>query len=109
MQFVTALSLPPNSFSGSRVREKEATPNRIMSTPVVQLAGLQTEHRNPRTVDIDRVPTLELCGILNREDSRVPSAVEPCITVIAEVIDVLSERVRNGGRVFYIGAGTSGR
>ncbi|KAJ9156770.1 Glucokinase regulator family protein [Coniochaeta hoffmannii] len=80
-----------------------------MSTPVVQLAGLQTEHRNPRTVDIDRVPTLELCRILNREDSRVPSAVEPCIPVIAEVIDVLSERVRNGGRVFYIGAGTSGR
>ncbi|OIW27043.1 putative glucokinase regulator family protein [Coniochaeta ligniaria NRRL 30616] len=80
-----------------------------MSTPVVQLAGLQTEDRNPRTTCIDRVPTLELCRILNQEDSTVPSAVEPCIPVIAEVIDVLSERVRKGGRVFYIGAGTSGR
>jgi N-acetylmuramic acid 6-phosphate etherase len=80
-----------------------------MSTPVVQLGGLQTEDRNPRTVDIDRVPTLELCRILNQEDTRVPTAVEPCIPVIADVIDVVSERMRNGGRLFYIGAGTSGR
>lgn len=80
-----------------------------MSTPVLQLAGLQTEDRNPRTTFIDRVPTLELCRILNKEDSSVPLAVRSCIPLIAEVIDVLSERVRNGGRVFYIGAGTSGR
>jgi N-acetylmuramic acid 6-phosphate etherase len=80
-----------------------------MLTPIIQLAGLQTEDRNPRTVNIDRVPTRELCRILNREDSTVPSAVERCIPVIADAIDVLSERVRQGGRVFYIGAGTSGR
>ncbi|KAI1826753.1 putative glucokinase regulator family protein [Xylaria intraflava] len=80
-----------------------------MPTPIVQLAGLQTENRNTRTIDIDRVSTLELCRILNQEDKDVPSAVEACIPVIVDVIDVLSERVRNGGRVFYIGAGTSGR
>ncbi|KAI0391190.1 putative glucokinase regulator family protein [Xylariaceae sp. FL0594] len=80
-----------------------------MSSPVIQLAGLQTENRNARTTAIDRVSTLELCRILNREDRDVPSAVERCIPVIADVIDVLSERVRKGGRVFYIGAGTSGR
>ncbi|KAI0483475.1 putative glucokinase regulator family protein [Xylaria cf. heliscus] len=80
-----------------------------MSMPVVQLAGLQTEDRNTQTANIDRVPTVELCRILNREDHEVPLAVERCIPVIAEVIDTLSERVRNGGRVFYIGAGTSGR
>jgi len=79
-----------------------------MSDRVV-LAGLQTEERNPRTVDIDRVSTLDLCRILNREDLTVPEAVERCIPVIAQVIDTLSERVRKGGRVFYIGAGTSGR
>ncbi|KAI1175643.1 putative glucokinase regulator family protein [Nemania sp. FL0916] len=81
----------------------------VMSTSVVQLDGLQTENRNARTTEIDRVPTLELCRILNQEDHAVPSAVEQCIPVIADVIDTLSERVRNGGRVFYIGAGTSGR
>lgn len=80
-----------------------------MSTSVVQLAGLQTETRSTRTAGIDRVSTLELCQILNREDREVPTVVERCIPVIAEVIDTLSERVRNGGRVFYIGAGTSGR
>ncbi|KAK2590568.1 hypothetical protein QQS21_011750 [Conoideocrella luteorostrata] len=81
-----------------------------MTVPVpVQLAGLQTELRNPRTTTIDRVSTEQLCRIFHREDSRVPAAVEPCIPVIAQTIDVLSERVRSGGRVFYIGAGTSGR
>ena len=80
-----------------------------MPPPIVELALLQTENRNPRSANIDRVSTQELCNILNHEDSLVPAAVEPCIPVIAEVIDALSDRVRNGGRVFYIGAGTSGR
>jgi N-acetylmuramic acid 6-phosphate etherase len=80
-----------------------------MSKPIVELAGLQTENRNPRSANIDRVSTEELCRILNREDSQVPRAVESHIPVIAEAIEVLTVRVRNGGRVFYIGAGTSGR
>lgn len=80
-----------------------------MSAPVIQLAGLQTDDRNARTANIDRVSTVELCYILNREDHEVPLVVEQRIPVIAEVIDALSERVRNGGRIFYIGAGTSGR
>ncbi|KAI2633446.1 putative glucokinase regulator family protein [Xylaria nigripes] len=80
-----------------------------MSLPSVELAGLQTENRNARTTGIDRLTTLEFCRALNREDKDVPSAVEHCIPVIADVITTLSERVRHGGRVFYIGAGTSGR
>lgn len=82
-----------------------------MSGPAVtvELSGLQTEKRNARSTDIDQVSTLELCRIFNREDKTVPTAVESCIAIIAEVIDALTERVRQGGRVFYIGAGTSGR
>jgi N-acetylmuramic acid 6-phosphate etherase len=76
---------------------------------VIDLGGLQTETRNPRTTGIDRVSTQELCRILHREDCTVPAAVEPCLPVIAKAIDDLSARVRKGGRVFYIGAGTSGR
>lgn len=76
---------------------------------MVKLTGLQTEERNNQSVRIDRVSTEELCQILNRQDAQVPKTVEPYIPVIAEVIDALAERVRNGGRVFYIGAGTSGR
>ncbi|KAJ6786177.1 hypothetical protein PWT90_00739 [Aphanocladium album] len=80
-----------------------------MSTTTVELGGLQTENRNPRTTAIDKVSTEELCRILHQEDCRVATAVTPCLPEIAGAIDALSERVRSGGRVFYIGAGTSGR
>ena len=80
-----------------------------MAKPLIDLSGLQTENRNPRTVNIDSVPVLELCKILHQEDCTVPAAVEPCLPVIADAIEALSDRVRRGGRVFYIGAGTSGR
>ncbi|KAM0668324.1 hypothetical protein ACQRIT_000839 [Beauveria bassiana] len=75
----------------------------------VDLGGLQTENSNPRTATIDKVSTEELCRILHEEDCRVPAAVTPCLPEIAATIDSLTERVRKGGRVFYIGAGTSGR
>lgn len=80
-----------------------------MAPPAVDLGGLQTENRNPRTVNIDNVSTDELCHMLHAEDCTIPSAVQPCLPVIAQAIDALTERVRRGGRVFYIGAGTSGR
>ncbi|KAH0599057.1 hypothetical protein MHUMG1_03172 [Metarhizium humberi] len=73
------------------------------------LAGLQTETRNPQTTAIDRVSTETLCRILHSQDARIPAAVEPCIPIIAQAIDTLAERLRAGGRVFYMGAGTSGR
>lgn len=76
---------------------------------MVTLSGLQTEGRNPASVDIDRVSAAELCRIINQQDAQVPKAVEACIPVIGEVVDALTDRVRRGGRVFYIGAGTSGR
>ena len=83
----------------------------IMAPPgnFVQLEGLQTELRNSNSADIDHLSTSELCALLNREDSTIHHAVESCIPVIADVIDAVSKRVRNGGRLFYIGAGTSGR
>ncbi|KAM3504912.1 hypothetical protein MY11210_008164 [Beauveria gryllotalpidicola] len=80
-----------------------------MPPSTVDLGRLQTENRNPRTATIDKVSTEELCRILHEEDCRVPAAVTPCLPEIAATIDALSERVGKGGRVFYIGAGTSGR
>jgi N-acetylmuramic acid 6-phosphate etherase len=46
---------------------------------------------------------------LNKEDAVIPDVVASCIPAIADVIDVVSQRIRKGGRLFYIGAGTSGR
>lgn len=74
-----------------------------------QLGKLATEQRNPRSARIDRVPTRELLSIINQEDAGVPAAVGAAIGPIAAFLDELVERVRLGGRLFYIGAGTSGR
>lgn len=73
------------------------------------LSKLQTEGVNPRTVQIDRVSTLEMCTVINADDHRVAASIEPCLPVIAGAIDALASRVRRGGRVVYVGAGTSGR
>ncbi|CAG8254083.1 unnamed protein product [Penicillium nalgiovense] len=73
------------------------------------LSQLQTEGVNPRTVHIDRVSTLDMCTVINADDQKVPESVVPCLPVIAGAIDALTPRVRRGGRVIYVGAGTSGR
>src|SRR6202046_765591 len=73
------------------------------------LDGLLTEQRNPASQDIDAVPTAEMLGIINQEDQKVASAVTAEIPRIAEAVDRIAELLRAGGRLFYIGAGTSGR
>lgn len=78
-------------------------------SPSPGLNGLQTEERNPRSADIDNVSTVELCQIMNDEDGTIASTIKACLPTIASAIDALAPRVLNGGRVIYVGAGTSGR
>ena len=73
------------------------------------LEGLQTESRNSRSTNIDNVSTLELCHIVNSEDATLADIVKGCIPTIANAIDTLAPRARRGGRMVYVGAGTSGR
>ncbi len=68
-----------------------------------------TETRNPETVDIDRVPTLELVRLINAEDAKVAAAVGQVLPQIAAAIDGIADHMREGGRLIYLGAGTSGR
>ena len=68
-----------------------------------------TEQENPRTLDIDRVTTLEALRLINDEDKLVASAVEEVLPEIAQTVDAIAERLKIGGRLFYVGAGTSGR
>lgn len=75
----------------------------------IDLANLQTEGRNPLTADIDLLPTLDLVRVINDEDHGVAPAVALALPAIAAAIDALAPRVAAGGRVVYIGAGTSGR
>ena len=68
-----------------------------------------TETENPRTTNIDEVSTLEAIRLINGEDALVAAAVEKELPKIAEAIDRIVERLKKGGRLFYIGTGTSGR
>lgn len=73
------------------------------------LDHLVTEQRNPRSVDIDALPTLEILRIMNEEDQKVAAAVEAELPRIAAAVDAIVDAMEQGGRLFYIGAGTSGR
>jgi N-acetylmuramic acid 6-phosphate etherase len=73
------------------------------------LENLLTEQPNPASASIDRLPTEEALRIINAEDRKVAAAVEREIPSIARAVDAMVAAVERGGRVFYIGAGTSGR
>jgi N-acetylmuramic acid 6-phosphate etherase len=69
----------------------------------------ETERRNPRTASIDLASPLEIVDMINAEDRRVPEAVATQREQIARAIELAEATFRSGGRLFYIGAGTSGR
>jgi N-acetylmuramic acid 6-phosphate etherase len=68
-----------------------------------------TERRNPRTTDLDQLPTLDLLRSINAEDRLVPDAVAAALPALATAVDFAAEALRGGHRVHYVGAGTSGR
>lgn len=68
-----------------------------------------TEARNPATENMDMLPTLDMLRLINAEDARVPRAIAAELPHVAEAIDRIAGRMRLGGRLVYIGAGTSGR
>ena len=74
-----------------------------------ELAGLVTESRNPSSYDVDIMSTEEIVRLINQEDHLVAEAVEKEIPYIIKAVDIVAEAFRNGGRLIYIGAGTSGR
>ena len=76
---------------------------------MIPLNKLTTERRNPHTAHIDELSTLEMVAAINREDQLVPLAVKRVLPQIAQAIDLITEKRKTGGRLFYIGAGTSGR
>jgi N-acetylmuramic acid 6-phosphate etherase len=73
------------------------------------LASLPTESRNKNSEHIDELSTLEMLTVINREDATVALAVATQIPTIAQAVDTIAQRFAQGGRLFYIGAGTSGR
>lgn len=74
-----------------------------------QLSQLATEQSNPASANLDRKSSLEIARIINAEDANVASAVKRALPQIAEAIDLIAGALRKGGRLIYIGTGTSGR
>jgi N-acetylmuramic acid 6-phosphate etherase len=70
---------------------------------------LTTEQNNPESVSIDKMDPIQIAMLMNREDLKVVAAVERVLPDIARAIEMVTERVQAGGRLIYIGAGTSGR
>jgi N-acetylmuramic acid 6-phosphate etherase len=90
------------------MNDKAGKKQNYLLTPEM-LAGYTTEQRNESSRDIDSKTSLEILSIINREDKKVPLAVEKILPEIAALVDDVVESFRKGGRLFYIGAGTSGR
>ncbi|RIK76746.1 N-acetylmuramic acid 6-phosphate etherase [candidate division KSB1 bacterium] len=74
-----------------------------------EIKDLVTETRNPRTMDIDAQDTVEILRRINQEDALIPKIVADEIPHIAQAVDLVVEVFKSGGRLFYLGAGTSGR
>ena len=74
-----------------------------------QLGKLMTEQRNPRSMDLDRLSTEGILRLINSEDKLVPLAVEREIPYIEQAVELIVHSLKQGGRLLYFGAGTSGR
>ena len=76
---------------------------------MVELKKIATEQRNPNTMNIDTLSTLEMVKLINEEDHKVAEAVSLVAGQIALAVDLIADRLSKGGRLIYCGAGTSGR
>lgn len=75
----------------------------------MDLKKMTTETRNQKTMALDEMTPLEIVSVMNQEDRKVPLAIEKVLPQIAELVFLVEKAFQNGGRLFYIGAGTSGR
>lgn len=76
---------------------------------MINLQSLNTEKRNEATMELDKLSTMEFLTIMNKEDGRVIEAVKACLPQIEKAVDLIVNSLQKGGRLIYIGAGTSGR
>ena len=111
-------SPPSLSGKGRRYTVRPAPPGRYSpqnrtdgkeSALGINLESMTTETRNPDTMDLDRMTALEVVTAMNREDAKVPASIAAQLPSIAQVAEWAIASLEAGGRVFYMGAGTSGR
>jgi len=81
----------------------------VVPATEIAVTTLETESVNPATTEIDRMSALEMVQVMNAEDAKVAEAIKQELAYIARAIEGIAERLRRGGRLIYVGAGTSGR
>ena len=75
----------------------------------LNLKNMSTETRNLNTMNLDIMSPLEIVTVMNQEDARVPAAITPALPSIAQCVTWATQSIEAGGRIIYMGAGTSGR
>jgi N-acetylmuramic acid 6-phosphate etherase len=81
----------------------------MKNKPAADTSKLKTERQNPKTQRLDRSSALEIARVINADDAGVAVAVKKALPQIARAIDAIAEAIQNGGRLIYVGTGTSGR
>lgn len=96
-------------MKGSQYVEQHTSPAEVQDTVRRELAELTTESPRPELMDLDTLSTQQIAVVMNRLDHDVPTAVAEALPEITAAIDGIVERMRRGGRLIYVGAGTPGR
>ena len=76
---------------------------------MIDTGKINTEKRNPNTMNIDKLPTNEMVALMHRESKQAFDAIDDILPEVAKAVDKIAEAFDNGGHLYYIGAGTSGR
>jgi len=96
-------------LTSTMMQEVPGTQNKMKKDPATLLHELTTESRNEASIGLDTKSAVEIAKIINHEDSKVAAAVKKAVPEIAQLIDLVSRSMRDGGRLIYVGAGSSGR
>jgi len=99
-------NLPPEINRVNHGRQVAAPTRR---NHMLNITNLDTEKRNPKTLEIDKLNTMDMLKLINDEDKQVAIAIEKVLPSIAAAVDIIARQLSNGGRLIYCGAGTSGR
>lgn len=102
----TSVMLPTSTTQENATAQ---TKENTKKDPAALLQQLTTESQNEASQGLDTKSALEIARIINHEDAKIAGAVKKAIPEIAEVIDHVARALRDGGRLIYIGAGSSGR
>ena len=77
--------------------------------PATDTASLATEQRHPASRALDKLTSLQIASLINAEDAKISGAVRKALPQVARAIDAIAKALSNGGRLIYVGTGTSGR